>query len=106
MKNVIIHPKDHTTSFLSPIYAPLKNKTVITGGITKNELRKLIVQHDRVIMLCHGTPYGLLSVDQFPDIGAYIVDESMVGFLKRKTENIFIWCNAEQEFFYHLDLDH
>jgi hypothetical protein len=46
-------------------------------------------------MMGHGTPYGLLSVDQFPDIGAHIVDESMVGILKGKTENIFIWCNAD-----------
>jgi hypothetical protein len=29
MKNLIIPPKDLTTSFLSPFCAPLKNKTVI-----------------------------------------------------------------------------
>ena len=46
-------------------------------------------------MMGHGTPYGLLSVDQFPDIGAHIIDESMVRILKVKTENIFIWCNAD-----------
>ena len=95
MKNLIIHPKDPTTDFLSPIYAPLKNKTVINGGVSKSELRKLIHKHNRVIMMGHDTPYGLLSVDQFPDIGAHIVDESMAGILKRKTENIFIWCNAD-----------
>jgi hypothetical protein len=94
LKNLIIHPKDPTTQFLSQIYAPVRNKSVITGGVTKSELRKLIHKHDRIIMLGHGTPYGLLSVDQFPDIGAHIVDESMVGILKGKTENIFIWCNV------------
>jgi hypothetical protein len=90
MKNLIFHPKDYTTLFLSPIYAPLKNKTVVNDGITKSELRKLIHKHDRVIMMGHVTLYGLLSVDQFPDIGAHIIDESMAGILKRKTENIFI----------------
>jgi hypothetical protein len=95
MKNLVIHPRDYTTRFLFQIYAPLQNKTVIDGGVTKSELRKLIHKHDRVIMMGHGTPYGLLAVDQFPDIGAHIVDDSMVGILKGKTENIFIWCNAD-----------
>ena len=62
MKNLIIQPKDPTTDCLSPIYAPLKNKTVITGGITKSEFGKLIHKHDRLIMLGHGSPHGLMSV--------------------------------------------
>jgi hypothetical protein len=96
MKNLIIHPNDPTTDFLSPIYAPLKNKTVIEGGVTKSELRKLIEIHDRVIMLGHGTPHGLMSVGQFPDAGFHIVDESMVEILKTKKDNIYIWCHADQ----------
>jgi hypothetical protein len=35
MKNLFIHPEDPTTSFLSPIYSPLKNKSVVKGGISK-----------------------------------------------------------------------
>jgi len=66
------------------IYAPIKNKTVITGGITKYELRKLIAIHDMVNILGHGSPNGLMSVDQFLDIGAHIVDESIAGILKIK----------------------
>jgi hypothetical protein len=96
MKNLIIHPKDHTTNFLSQIYTPLSNKTVINGGVTKYELRKLIEIHDRVIMLGHGSPYGLMSVGQFPEAGFHIVDESMVELLKEKPDNIFIWCHADQ----------
>ena len=74
MKNLIIHPEDPTTSFLSQIYAPLTNKTVVKGGITKSELRELIESYDRVFMLGHGSPYGLLNPDQFPDAGSYIID--------------------------------
>jgi hypothetical protein len=96
MKNLIIHPKDQTTSFLSQIYALLKNKTVIDGGVTKSELRKLIKMHDKVIMLGHGTPDGLMAVGQFPDAGFLIVDESMAELLKNKKDNIYIWCNADQ----------
>lgn len=56
MKTLIIHPEDPTTSFLSQIYALLTNKTIITGGITKPELWKLIESHDRTLLLGHGTP--------------------------------------------------
>jgi hypothetical protein len=96
MKNLIIHPKDHTTQFLSPIYAPLKNKTVIDGGVRKSELRELIDVNERVIMLGHGSPYGLLSVGQFPDVGFHIVDVSIVNLLMGKPDNIYIWCHADQ----------
>jgi hypothetical protein len=47
-------------------------------------------------MLGHGTPYGLLSVGQFPNIGNYIIDWSMVDLLSTKTDNIYIWCHADQ----------
>jgi hypothetical protein len=94
MKNLIIHPEDPTTTFLSPIYATLKNKTVIKGGVSKSELKELIESHDRVLMLGHGSPYGLLNPGQFPDAGLYIIDDSMVLPLSRKSDSIFIWCYA------------
>jgi len=49
MKNLIIHPEDSTTTFLSQIYAPINNKTVITGDVSKLEIPKLIEAHDRVL---------------------------------------------------------
>jgi hypothetical protein len=96
MKNLIIHPEDSTTTFLSQIYAQLTNKTVIRGDVSKSELSKLIESHDRVLMLGHGSPDGLLSIDMFPDAGSYIVDDSLVPSLKNKTNSLFIWCNADQ----------
>lgn len=95
MKSLIIHPQDPTTDFLKPIYAPISNKTIIDGGINKTELKKLIDNHDRVIMLGHGSPQGLLSVNQFPNVGVFIIDDSMVDLLSKKTNNVFIWCNAD-----------
>ena len=65
MKTLIIHPKDSTTTFLKHIYAPILDKTIVTVGIDKSELRELIYNHDRVIMLGHGSPWGLMSVGQF-----------------------------------------
>lgn len=98
MSTLIIHPKDPSTDFLKPIYAPIKNKSIITDGVIKIELRKLIEieNHERIIMLGHGSPYGLLSVGQFPNAGSYIIDETNVTLLSQKKDNIFIWCNADQ----------
>ena len=95
MSTLIVHPKDSSTNFLKPIYAPIQDKTIINGGISKSELRKLIKNHDRVIMLGHGTPIGLLSVGQFPNAGSYIIDYSYTDLLSSKKENIFIWCFAD-----------
>jgi len=96
MKTLIVHPEDETTRFLNGIYATLTSKTVIKGGITKAELQKHIDTHDRVIMLGHGSPMGLLSVNKFTDCNAYIIDNLMVESLRKKTNNIFIWCNADE----------
>ena len=96
MKTLIIHPEDYSTEFLSQIYAPIVNKTVITEEVSKSEIRKLIDSHDRVLMLGHGSPNGLLSIDMFPDAGSYIIDDSMVLSLKNKTNCLFIWCNSDQ----------
>jgi len=96
MSTLIVHPKDPSTNFLKPIYAPIHDKTVINGGIGKNDLRKLIKNHDRIIMLGNGSSYGLLSVGQFPKIGDYVIDWSMVELLSTKTDNIYIWCYADQ----------
>jgi hypothetical protein len=96
MRTLIVHPEDATTTFLSQIYAPIPNKTIVQGGVTKSELRSLIESNDRILMLGHGSPYGLLNFGQFPAAGSYIIDESMVLPLKTKTSSIFIWCYADQ----------
>lgn len=96
MKTLIIHPKDPTTTFLSRIYARLKDKTIIKGGVSKSKIRDLIEVHDRVLLLGHGSPYGLLSQGQFFEAGLYIVDVSMVPVLKEKSNCMYIWCYADQ----------
>ena len=96
MKTLVIHPKDKSTQFLDIVYNPIPNKTIITGGVTKDELRKLIEEHDRVMMCGHGAPMGLFSVGQFPKTGGFIIDQSMVDILSKKDNSIFIWCNADK----------
>jgi len=95
MKTLIIHPKDITTNFLKPIYAPIKDKTVITGGVSRSELRELIKSHHRVVMLGHGTPMGLLSVGQFEG-RFFVIDDSFSDLLSEIEDNIYIWCHASE----------
>ena len=99
MKTLIIHPADPSTSFLDVVYESIPNKTVITGGITKDEVRKLIEEHDRVMMMGHGSPGGLFAVGQFRDhrsYCSYIIDNTMVPLLSEKDNSVFIWCNADK----------
>jgi hypothetical protein len=97
MKVLVIHPKDPSTEFLNIVYENIPDKTVITGGINRKELADLIDTHDRVMMLGHGCSKGLFSIYQFKNIwNGLIIDESLVWLLNEKTDNVFIWCNADQ----------
>ena len=92
---LVIHPQDDSTTFLCGIYANLPDKTVITGGITKAEVQKQILNHVRVMMLGHGSQLGLFSVGQFPDAYPYIIDRAVVQSLRNKANSVYIWCNAD-----------
>lgn len=97
MKTLVIHPTDPSTSFLDIVYNNVPDKTVITGGISKNELNELIQSHDRVMMMGHGCPYGLFSVRQFNEVeNGLIIDHNTVKLLNEKDNSVFIWCNADQ----------
>jgi len=100
MKTLIIHPADDSTFFLDIVYKNIPDKTVITGGVSKFEVMKLIESHDRVMMMGHGSPGGLFSVGQFTEMGSkyggYIIDQSMVPLLEKKDNSVFIWCNADK----------
>lgn len=48
---------------------------------------RIIEQHDRIIMLGHGTPDGLLG------FGTYVVDMYHSEYLRRKI-CVCIWCHA------------
>lgn len=96
MKTLIIHPEDESTSFLDIVYKDIPNKTVLTGGCTKGDVQQLIREHDRIMMMGHGSPAGLFSVGMFQTTNGYIIDQLMVPLLKEKEDNVFIWCNADK----------
>lgn len=103
MKTLIIHPSDPSTSFLDIVYKDVPNQTLVTGGISKREVAELIKEHDRVMMMGHGSPGGLFAVGQFTDestkygrYASYVIDHTMVPLLEEKEHSVFIWCNADQ----------
>lgn len=93
MKTLVIHPKDLTTEFLSIIYKD-KDWTIIDDPyFSKSKLKKSIKDHDRIIMLGHGTSKGMGIIKE--GFFKYIVDSTLVYLLRQK-KCIFIWCEADQ----------
>jgi hypothetical protein len=95
MKNLVIHPTDSSTDFLSPIYANITDATIMNSGIGRGQLAQAISEHERIIMMGHGSPFGLFSVGRFISPNGYVIDSTMVPLLRDK-ECIAIWCNADQ----------
>lgn len=96
MKTLVIHPEDSSTYFLDQVYKDIEDLTLITGGVTKDEVRKLIEIHDRVMMMGHGSPGGLFAVGDFYTDNGYIIDHTFVDLLSEKDNSVFIWCNADR----------
>ncbi len=87
MKTLVIHPKDNTTDFLSEIYSG-NDWDVINANISHKILKQKIKDSDRIIMLGHGTEYGLIG------FGRVVIDSKLV-YLLREKYCIYIWCNAD-----------
>lgn len=96
MSTLIIHPEDPSTSFLDIVYSGIPDKTLVTGGVSVTELAEMIDNHDRIMMMGHGSPWGLFSVGKFKNSGGYIIDNSLVWLLSQKKNNVYVWCNADQ----------
>jgi hypothetical protein len=95
MKTLVIHPEDESTDFLKPIYSnlPPETTTVITGNIQYKDILKVIKENDRIIMMGHGSPRGLFGINFDRP---FVIDKDHVEVLSEKTQNIYIWCNADQ----------
>lgn len=89
MKTLVIHPKDPTTDMLCIVYRDM-NCTVVRNNLPNAELKRLLKDHDRVIMMGHGTAYGLIG------FGKLLIDSSLVYLLREKKELVCIWCNADE----------
>ena len=86
MKTLIIHPIDATTEFLSPCYENT-NFTISRELKSSKYLKNQVKEHDRIIMLGHGSEFGL-----FGNRGMTI--DSKLIYLLREKECWCIWCYA------------
>ena len=97
MNRLVIHPTDRTTDFLRPIYENAGPVSLVTGQCTDNDICDLLSSHTRVIMMGHGTPYGLLSAGQFPRIPHQtVIRDIHAQYLQHTKNNLFIWCHADE----------
>ena len=103
---LVIHPKDATTDCLSVIYEGRGWDVIRDYDTPRKKVVEEIRKHDRIIMLGHGGPSGLLAGamkswpggrKHFNRFDHYIVNEECVDALRGK-DTFSIWCNSDKFF--------
>lgn len=91
MKNLVIHPYDSTTIFLTYIYESLPNTTIVSDCLSIEVLLEMIKSHDRIFLLGHGASKGLFN----PNTLEFLVDATFSKVLKDKV-GFYIFCHADK----------
>ena len=99
-KVLVIHPDDRSTDMLKAVYEGKGYDVITDGGIPQEELIKAIEEHDTIIMLGHGTPYGLLAVDRKIGFIGYLIHDGHADLLKTK-KTYSMWCHSDAYFERH-----
>lgn len=98
MKTLVIHPSDRSTDFLKAIYKD-KDYEIINDIRDKAYIRERIKANDKIIMMGHGTPSGLMAIHNGRCLG-FAIDNSFAELLRTK-ETISIWCWSDEYFRRH-----
>lgn len=90
-RTLVLHPYDESTQFLRAAYAGIDDICLVTdfSCIGDEEVKDMIRNYDRIIMLGHGTETGLYD----RTLKKYVVHSGMASALEGKN-CLFIWCNA------------
>jgi len=104
---LIIHPDDRSTDFLKPSYVGM-DATVLTSRRDMFNLRETMKNHNRIIMMGHGSPSGLMlsmvggahgvDIDEDGDLikySSYTLGYDFLDILKTKPI-VAVWCNADK----------
>jgi hypothetical protein len=96
---LVIHPKDLTTDCLEVIYKDRDWDVIRDPDISPEEVWEAIEKHSRIIMLGHGTPYGLLAGHYsrggyFTRFDHFIINQTHTELLRKK-DTFSIWCNSD-----------
>ena len=97
MKTLVIHPDDKTTKMLEYVYKDHPEFTICRdNGISSYELKELIKKHDRIIMLGHGLPMGLINQRR----NGFLIDDGFAPLLRTK-DTLSMWCYSDVYFRRH-----
>jgi hypothetical protein len=100
---LVIHPDDRSTDFLKPSYEDL-DATVITQPNQLYNLKETVKNHNRIIMMGHGSPGGLFMPTikgvqmgrngELEEYSEHSIGRGFADILKEK-RIASIWCNAD-----------
>lgn len=94
MNTLIIHPYDESTAELEKVYANKSVDVLHRRNVSREDVENALHDgnYDRVILLGHGTPEGLVNMWT----GEHVFDPEMYrsSVIPRKMEVVAIWCNA------------
>ena len=99
-KVLVIHPDDRSTDMLKAVYEGKGYDVISDSRITDEEVVEQIKSHDKIIMLGHGTPYGLISWNRTTGEVRYVINDSHAELLKTK-ETYSMWCHSDAFFERH-----
>ena len=99
-KVLVIHPEDVSTDMLQIVYSGKGYDVIRDPSISDEELVEQIRSHDKIIMLGHGTPSGLLAFDRKNFSIRYLINDSHAELLKTK-ETYSMWCYSDLYFSKH-----
>lgn len=86
-QTLTIHPDDRSTDDLRLVYEGIETE-LITNTVAAGPLHERVAAADRVFLLGHGVPDGLISNMRL------CIDESFAPLFQPKPNGLFIWCNA------------
>ena len=99
-KVLVIHPDDRSTDMLKAVYEGKGYDVISDPRISDDEVVGQIKSHDKIIMLGHGTPYGLISWNRTTGEVRYVINDSHAELLKTK-ETYSMWCHSDAFFERH-----
>lgn len=99
-KVLVIHPDDRSTDMLKAVYEGKGYDVINDPVISDEEVVEQIRSHDKIIMLGHGTPFGLIACNKATGEARYIINDSHADLLKTK-ETYSMWCNSDEFFECH-----
>lgn len=94
MKTLVVHPYDESTLELEKVYAGHSVDVLHREDLSRKDVEAALFtgHYDRIILLGHGTEYGLYNMKT----EKYVFDLGTFknNVLPRKIEVIGIWCHA------------